>query len=175
MSVLRLPAATRTATEWRNGGGLTREVAADPGGAWRVSLAEVAADGPFSLFPGLARILTVVAGEGLELTVGEAAPIAVTPLRPFAFAGSLPVRARLLGGPVTALNLMTRVERPDAAVTLTPGGGELRPAAGGALLALALEGYDALLVEHPSTAPGPTGPTALIRLQARPGPALIRR
>ncbi|MEY9948084.1 HutD family protein [Kitasatospora sp. GAS1066B] len=162
MSVHHLPAAARTVTPWRNGGGRTREVAADPGGAWRVSLAEVAADGPFSVFPGLARILTVVDGPGLELTVGDHAPVTVPPLRPFAFPGDLPTSARLLGGPVTALNLMTC--QPGAEVTLLPGGEQLRPASGGSLLAVALDGYDAVLVSHPSTAPGPAGLTALIRL-----------
>ncbi|WP_329561868.1 HutD/Ves family protein [Kitasatospora sp. NBC_01266] len=162
MSVHQLPAAARTVTPWRNGGGYTREVAADPGGAWRVSLAEVAADGPFSLFPGLARILTVVEGPGLELTVGDREPVIVPPQRPFAFPGGLPTSARLLGSPVTALNLMAR--EPGAEVTVTSGGEELRPAAGGTLLAIALDGYDAVLVSHPSSAPGPVGRTALIRL-----------
>ncbi|GAB2738897.1 HutD/Ves family protein [Kitasatospora kifunensis] len=162
MTIQQLPAAARIPSPWRNGGGVTREVAADPAGAWRVSLALVAADGAFSLFPEFARVLTVVEGAGLELTVGDAAPVTLTPLRPFAFPGHLPTTARLLDGPVTALNLMTR--DPGATVTLTPGGGELRPAPGGAVLALALDGYDAVLVEHPCTAPGPDGRGVLIEL-----------
>ncbi|WP_344323995.1 HutD family protein, partial [Kitasatospora putterlickiae] len=49
-----LRAAERPATAWRNGGGVTREVAGHPVGSglddfrWRVSLADVASAGPFS-------------------------------------------------------------------------------------------------------------------------------
>ncbi|MCZ0993430.1 HutD family protein [Streptomyces noursei] len=55
MRILR--ADGRAAVPWRNGGGLTREVAAHPPGAgwdafaWRVSLAEVTRDGPYSRCP----------------------------------------------------------------------------------------------------------------------------
>ncbi|MFT3672511.1 HutD family protein [Aestuariivirga sp.] len=55
---------------WNNGGGITHEVAReDEDGKlhWRLSLAEVGRDGPFSLFPGLARILTVIDGVGMDL------------------------------------------------------------------------------------------------------------
>ncbi|GAA1258544.1 HutD family protein [Kitasatospora nipponensis] len=165
MTVRQLPAADRTAAPWRNGGGVTREVAAAPDGSWRVSLAEVAADGPFSVFPGLDRVLTVVDGPGLELTVGDRPPIAVHPLRPFAFPGDLPTTGRLLpsppAGPVTALNLMTRHGHP-ATVEMPTTGADLRPAAGRTQLAVALEGHDALLVSHPSTAPAPPGPFVLL-------------
>jgi environmental stress-induced protein Ves len=40
---------------WKNGGGVTRELLAWPGGGdWqvRISVAEIEADGPFSSFPG---------------------------------------------------------------------------------------------------------------------------
>ncbi|WP_035845339.1 HutD/Ves family protein [Kitasatospora azatica] len=159
MPIDQLPAAERTAVPWRNGGGVTREVASAD--LWRVSLAEIATDGPFSVFPGLWRVLTVVAGPGVELTVADAPPVTVEPLRPFAFPGDAPTSARLLGGPVTALNLMTR--QPDADLTLRTGG-ELVPTPGHPLLAVALDGYDALLVTHPSTVAAPAGPLAVITL-----------
>lgn len=148
MPIDRFPAADRPATPWRNGGGVTREVAAAPDGSWRVSLAEVAADGPFSAFAGLDRILTVVAGPGLELTVGDAAPVTVAPLHPFAFPGDVATAGRLVGGPVTALNVMVR--RPlTAAVSLFDGPAELRPTPGATILAVTLDGHDAVLVTHP--------------------------
>lgn len=111
MHILR--AADRTATPWKNGGGVTREVAAWPPGAdmgsfdWRVSLADVAADGPFSTFPSVDRVLTVIKGQGLELSVGGA----VTRLEggaPFAFPGEATVTARLTAGPIRDLNVMVR-------------------------------------------------------------------
>lgn len=109
-----LSAADRIAAPWRNGGGVTREVAAFPPGAgmdafgWRISLADVAADGPFSAFPGVDRVLTVIEGAGLVLDVeGRAATLdAASP--PLAFAGEAKVAARLTGGPIRDLNLMVR-------------------------------------------------------------------
>src|ERR1700724_4705436 len=68
-------------TPWKNGGGSTTEIAAAPFGAtldnfdWRVSMARVASDGPFSEFAGIDRTLAVVKGGGLELTIGGGAPV----------------------------------------------------------------------------------------------------
>ena len=55
---------------WANGRGVTVELArADgPDGLiWRLSMATVAEDGPFSLFPGIERNLTVISGPGFHL------------------------------------------------------------------------------------------------------------
>jgi uncharacterized protein len=55
---------------WKNGGGETAEIAVFPEGAtlddfdWRISMATVSADGPFSLFPGVDRTLSVLEGDG---------------------------------------------------------------------------------------------------------------
>ena len=46
------------ASPWKNGGGVTREIAKgaaagpDDDWGWRISIAEVERDGPFSTFPG---------------------------------------------------------------------------------------------------------------------------
>ena len=76
------------ASAWKNGGGVTREIARDPPDGpwrWRLSIAEVASDGAFSAFPGLSRILTVIEGSGVDLH-GSDGVIAALPLRPVAFA-----------------------------------------------------------------------------------------
>ncbi|MBO9707716.1 MAG: HutD family protein [Caulobacter sp.] len=112
MRILR--AADREASPWKNGGGVTREVAAWPPGAglddfeWRLSLADIAADGPFSYFPGVDRVLTLIAGEGLVLDVaGETKTLdAASP--PLAFPGDAKASARLAAGPVRDFNLMVR-------------------------------------------------------------------
>ena len=71
--------AELTGQPWRNGGGVTWQIAAGPDGAdvarfdWRLSMAEVAADGPFSAFAGIDRTLTLLQGAGLELDFGGAA------------------------------------------------------------------------------------------------------
>ena len=60
---------------WKNGGGLTREVASSPPGSaltdfdWRISFAEVAAGGPFSTFPGVDRVIILIDGPAMALTV----------------------------------------------------------------------------------------------------------
>jgi len=94
MAVRILAARERQAAAWKNGGGVTREVAAYPPGAgladfaWRVSFAKVAEGGPFSVFEGVDRIITLVAGRGMELVVDGAATRVERPFEPFAFRGT---------------------------------------------------------------------------------------
>lgn len=115
MSVRRLRAADRIAAPWKNGGGVTREVAAWPPGAsleafdWRVSLAEVSRGGPFSTFPGVDRVLTVIDGAGLALAVAGMAPVRLgADSAPYAFPGDVTCGAELTGGPIRDLNVMVR-------------------------------------------------------------------
>jgi environmental stress-induced protein Ves len=102
-------------TPWKNGGGSTTEIAVAPAGAsldnfdWRVSLAQVASDGPFSDFPGIDRSLAVVKGEGLVLTIGQHAPLTLSRgSEPISFPGDVAASARLTAGEITDLNVMTR-------------------------------------------------------------------
>ncbi len=99
---------------WKNGGGTTAEVAAFPEGSgfetfgWRVSMADVASDGPFSLFPGIDRTLIVVKGNGIELDVeGVAYPLDRASPK-LSFSGDDITTGRLLSGPIRDLNVMTR-------------------------------------------------------------------
>ena len=122
-SLRLLSAAQRTAVPWKNGGGLTREVAAFPPGSdldtfkWRVSMAEVRAAGPFSLFPGVDRCLAVLSGR-LSLAIDGQAALSLSPeSSAIAFAGDVPAFAEPLGGPVTDLNVMTRRHRCSARLT----------------------------------------------------------
>lgn len=101
---------------WKNGGGTTREVCAFPTGAaldgfdWRLSMATVAEDGPFSAFPGVDRILMVLAGGGLDLNLPEG-DHRLMPGQMLSFAGETPVHASLPAGPIEDLNLMVRRDR----------------------------------------------------------------
>ncbi|THD81351.1 HutD family protein [Aliigemmobacter aestuarii] len=101
---------------WKNGGGETREIAALPPGAgmdgfdWRLSMATVAADGPFSVFPGIDRVLFLLSGDGMVLDIGGAAHHLHTGDR-IDFAAETPVTGRLSGGPVRDLNIMVRRDR----------------------------------------------------------------
>lgn len=140
-----LRAADRVAAPWKNGGGVTRELALWPEGAtldafdWRVSLADVADDGPFSAFPGVERILTVVEGGGMDLLVGGEHHIVDEPLWPYGFPGDLPTDGRLLAGPVTNLNVMYHRERTAAEVAVVRGTVRLAAPPGGAVLAVAVD------------------------------------
>ncbi|PCG82010.1 HutD-family protein [Streptomyces sp. WZ.A104] len=145
MTARVLRAADRAPVPWKNGGGLTREVATGPGGAeadafaWRVSLADVTADGPFSVFPGVDRTLTVVEGPGMDLVVGGEHHIVDEPLWPHDFPGDLPTDGFLLGGPVVNLNVMYRRASTRAETAVVCGTVRLLPPPGGAVLALSLD------------------------------------
>ena len=96
---------------WRNGGGTTQEVACNPGGSaaafdWRLSLADVGQDGGFSAFTGCQRIITVLEGQGIELTVDGQRQAPLGPRAAYAFSGDARVDCRLLGGPVRDFNLI---------------------------------------------------------------------
>ena len=99
---------------WRNGRGETAEVAIAPAGAtlvdfdWRVSMARIDGDGPFSIFPQTDRTLTVLRGDGLLLSIAGGAPVELTrDSELLAFPGDVIADATLLGGTVTDLNVMT--------------------------------------------------------------------
>ncbi|CUR61645.1 conserved hypothetical protein [metagenome] len=90
---------------WANGGGTTRELLVADDGSWRISLADIGSDGPFSAFPGRRRLLTVVDGPVLGLDVDGETHV-VEPHRPFAFSGDAVVEASVPEGPVRALNVV---------------------------------------------------------------------
>jgi len=100
---------------WKNGGGETVEIAVSPEGAgladfdWRVSMATVATDGPFSVFPGIDRTLSILDGEGMTLFIEGRAPERLTQAsEPLPFAADAPTSATLIDGTITDLNVMTR-------------------------------------------------------------------
>ena len=98
---------------WRNGGGTTRQLASQPGSAqdgnwdWRVSIADVTKAGDFSAFPGMERVLTVVEGELLLLSV-DGAERPLEKYRPFRFPGGASTHASLPTGDIRDLNVITR-------------------------------------------------------------------
>jgi uncharacterized protein len=108
---------------WKNGGGITREIAKKMRGEhilWRLSMAEVASDGPFSAFPGLTRILTVLRGAGLVLRSPEGV-IEAEPMQPVRFSGDLAVACTRIAGDVTDLNVIFDAARIAARVTRLAG------------------------------------------------------
>ncbi|MGD1878687.1 MAG: HutD family protein [Kiloniellaceae bacterium] len=122
------------AMPWKNGGGVTREIAtglsrrpgtglepgsdagseagnalgSDPGWGWgwRVSLADVAQDGPFSIFPGVERVIAVIDGAGMDLIAPDGRTIALEPFQPARLDGDAALTGRLRRGAVRDLNVM---------------------------------------------------------------------
>ncbi len=118
-----LRAAGRHATPWKNGGGLTREVAVHPAGSdlggfdWRVSIAEVRRRGPFSSFAGVDRHMAVISGR-LQLAIAGREVLTLSAdSPPVTFPGDLPVGAEPLQSAVIDLNVMTRRGRFVAQLT----------------------------------------------------------
>ena len=117
---------------WKNGGGVTHEIArhaVGEGWQWRISIAEVGGDGPFSLFPGMTRILTVIDGAGIDL-LSAGGVLEARLHQPVPFSGDLDVTARLVGGPVRNLNLIYAAHAVEATVGVVFGPATLICAAG---------------------------------------------
>lgn len=110
---------------WKNGRGVTREIAIFPADAtienfiWRASSATVSEAGLFSLFPGYHRDLVVLDGEGLNLTIKEANGgrdrlESIERLRVFRFDGNQEIHCQLKEGPVRDFNLIFRQDKVNA-------------------------------------------------------------
>jgi len=119
IAVLR--AADRVAQPWKNGGGVTREVAIWPPGSdfdsfdWRVSIAEVCEAGAFSRFENIDRTLVILKGR-LTLTLAEREMELGSGSAPCIFPGDVSCFGAPVDGPVTDLNVMTRRGRAIASV-----------------------------------------------------------
>ena len=102
---------------WKNGGGETAEIAIAPTGAdvdsfdWRISMARVASDGPFSRFVGIDRTLTIIEGTGLHLSIEGRLVDLTCNSEPFSFRGEATTHATRIDGSVADLNVMTRRDR----------------------------------------------------------------
>jgi environmental stress-induced protein Ves len=132
------------ATPWKNGGGVTRELAAFPPHSnfadfiWRASVADVHADGAFSTFPGIDRQIALLEGAGLTLRfdapvdgrldehvdeyANEGRKQALVEIGvPFAFPGEAQVHATLADGATRDFNLMVRRDDASGSVTTCRG------------------------------------------------------
>ena len=118
------------ATPWRNRGGVTRELLAWPDATdWRlrISVADIAADGPFSAFPGVWRWFVLLSGEGVALDFPDH-PLTLRPGdAPLAFDGAAAPGCQLIGGPVRDLNLMVR-DGTGGMAAVSPGAAWQAPA-----------------------------------------------
>jgi uncharacterized protein len=137
---------------WANGQGSTTElIRVDRDGAllWRLSIAQVVSDGPFSQLPGVRRNLTVLTGPGFRLT-GPGIDLWAAPLVPVTFDGGLPVAASSVTGPSEDFNVMTDRRLPLPWVNLI-NSGMVSPPPGGLLAVLTLSPRHLMLTDEPLT------------------------
>lgn len=124
-----IPANEYRRERWRNQFGWTREIVRMsrqneagldrpiPGEDWdwRLSIAEIERDAPFSAFPGIDRELVLLSGNGLRLRFddGEVHEL-LPPHDKLRFAGERAVQGELLDGLTHDFNLMWRRDRVRA-------------------------------------------------------------
>lgn len=190
-----LPASGHKRMPWKNGGGETIEIAVFPEGAslsgfdWRVSMATVASDGPFSAFPGIDRTLSILEGNGMTLLIEGRAPAPLTQASaPLPFPADVATSASLIDGEIVDLNVMTRREKLTHYVRrlTVEGGGALASEAATSLIlchhgavtldgdgeSVALSAGDAVLASGPLVAAvkAPTGCALfIIEIDVAPG------
>ena len=112
-NITLIPSDDFVSMPWRNGQGTTIELLKhhEPGDehfAWRLSMATVAGDGPFSNFVGYDRTLVLLDGKGITLSHGQSTEVLDQPLQMASFDGGEVTRATLHDGPITDFNIMAR-------------------------------------------------------------------
>ncbi|MDT3337498.1 HutD family protein [Shewanella sp. SP1S1-7] len=105
-------------TPWKNGGGSTKQLLISPSNAdlsnfdYRISIASISSNGPFSSFIGIDRQLCLLEGEGLKLHIQgdnlNSGTILIPNDAPFNFKGETQIESQLLGDKVLDFNVMTK-------------------------------------------------------------------
>ncbi|WNJ91193.1 HutD family protein [Bosea sp. 685] len=117
-----LPPESFRRTPWKNGGGVTIDIAdayregAAPGSwegmIWRFGRTSIVAPGPFSDLAGYERLQLVIAGSGLVLETQASLETPASeidlrsPFKPVRYDGGTPIISRLENGPVEVVNLI---------------------------------------------------------------------
>jgi uncharacterized protein len=96
---------------WKNGGGMTTEIyrldgKTPEGYYFRLSMAKIENDGPFSQFEGYDRHLILLEGNGCILDSNGKQLALTNSSLPYSFAGERKIDCRLIEGPVTDFNII---------------------------------------------------------------------
>lgn len=95
---------------WPNGAGITYEVVRFPPEGefqWRISLADIDGDCPFSVMPGVDRGIVLMEGKAMVLA-NSAETIQIDELVAFNYPGEVAFDCTLTAGPAKDLNIMSR-------------------------------------------------------------------
>lgn len=106
---------------WKNGGGSTLELYKIPhkdSFNFRLSIATVSSDGPFSHFPGIERILLLMEGAGFRLNKKPQPMTMDTAFFPITFAGEEDIHCQLIQGTCRDFNVMTRRDFATSSLTI---------------------------------------------------------
>lgn len=132
---------------WRNGLGVSWDIASDPpeteSFSWRFAIARIDDDVPFSSYPEVDRIFTLIEGAGLDLDFDDRPSLVVHRLFvPHFYPCDVKTFCRLRAGPCRALNLFMRRGAWRASVDVLSSAAEI--AHDGPILIFALDGDSAV-------------------------------
>jgi environmental stress-induced protein Ves len=105
---------------WKNGKGVTREILRSPPEGdlnWRLSMADIVEDGPFSNFSGFERTLILLSGEPIELKHNDGPTHKLSLLTPYTFSGDWNTYASIKA-PGLDFNVMIRRGFTQSQVTV---------------------------------------------------------
>ena len=97
---------------WKNGGGMTTELAVYPSNGdqafdWRISIADIESNGPFSTFEGYDRFIALLEGIGMELRFDDGEAVRLERRLQFVkFAGERRTEGVLVSGKVRDFNVI---------------------------------------------------------------------
>jgi len=120
-----------TPMPWANGRGTSYEIASDRSEAgewtWRLAMAPVNEDGPFSRIECVNRSLAVVEGAGMLLSV-DRKKLQCLPMQVVRFRGDAVTEAALTDGPIMDINLMVRRKEAEGEMAMVSDAGLLNGA-----------------------------------------------
>jgi environmental stress-induced protein Ves len=97
---------------WKNGGGMTSEIVRGDAKTknrdwgWRVSIAVVETNSPFSIFKGIERTMSIIEGNGMDLDSPDGKNFSLDLFKVVKFDGETALKGRLRHGSVKNFNVM---------------------------------------------------------------------
>ncbi|MFC6704829.1 HutD family protein [Flexivirga alba] len=172
--------AGATTMPWLGGGGVTHELARHPAAGdfvWRLSVAEVQQDGPFSRLDGVDRVIVLCSSGRMVLHAPDAQPL--QRFSPYSFDGGIDVSCTVPDGPTRDFNVMTQrgVYAADVA-TIVGDSRAVDVPTGAQVFVFCMDGavtggaelgtFDLLPLTEPTTVDATNGAAALVTLTALP-------